>query len=215
MNFFVGGMDSIKNEILFEDLSTFKDDNWELNIKFNLINTWNLEDKIIINWTISNILGFHKDFSIDWSLIQVKPGDFVPVTAAIWSLPSYGWLYNVEFTATATPFFSYDISNSSIDPALLEAKEFVASTTYFEMPWLILIILVIIILLLITMFRKPKEKVVYVQAPQQQPMPNPGYQQPQYQQPQPQQPQYPNNPQYWQPMQQNPQPTPPQINPNN
>ena len=212
MHFFVWGVDSIKNSILFNDLSAFKDDNWELNLKFNLINTWNLEDKIIINGTISNIFWFHKEFTIDWNLIQVKPGDIVPVSAVLWSLPSYGWLYNIEFTATATPFFSYDISNSSIDPTLLEPKEFTASTTFFQMPWLIIVIVIILILLIITIFRKPKEKVVYVQNPQQ-PMPNPGYQQPQYQAPQqPVQPQY-QEPQVAQPQYQ--QPSQPNQNPNN
>lgn len=221
MNFFVWWIDDIKNEISFNDIEANLDDNKDLNLNFVLSNDWNLEDKIEIKGTITNIFWYKKDFTIEWKWIQLTPGTSVPVSAVLWSLPSYGWLYNIEFTATATPFFSYDISNSSIDPTLLESKEFSASTTYFQMPWLIIIIVVIVILLIITIFRKPKEKVVYVQTPQQ-PTPNNGYnayQQPQYQvpqqpqvaQPQPQyqqptQPQYgqptqdPNN--YWQPNQQ-------------
>jgi type II secretory pathway component PulF len=58
--------------------------------------------------------------------------------------------------ATATPFFSYDVSHSNIDPSLLEDKTFTVSTSYFQMPWLILIIVVLVILFLIVAFRKPK-----------------------------------------------------------
>lgn len=221
MTFFVWWIEDINNDISFSDIQANLDDNKDLNLNFVLSNDWNLEDKIEIKGTITNIFWYKKDFTIEWKWIQLTPGTSVPVSAVLWSLPSYGWLYNIEFTATATPFFSYDISNSSIDPTLLEAREFTASTTYFQMPWLIIIIVVIVILLIITIFRKPKEKVVYVQTPQQ-PTPNNGYnayQQPQYQvpqqpqvaQPQPQyqqptQPQYgqptqdPNN--YWQPNQQ-------------
>lgn len=236
MNFFVWWIDDIKNEIIFNDISTELDSNKDLNLNFTLSNEWNLEDKIEINWIITNIFWYKKNFNIEWKGIQLTPWSAVPISAVLWSIPSYGWWYKIEFTATATPFFSYDISNSSIDPTLLEAKEFSASTTFFQMPWLILIILIILILLIVTIFRKPKQKVVYVQAPQQ-PTPNTWYQQPQYQQPQyqqpvqpqqpqvaqpqyqqpaqPQQPQYPNNPQYGQQAPQNPQATPPQYNPNN
>jgi len=232
MKFFVWWIDDLKNEIEIKNIDSFLDKNKDLNIKFLLANIWNLEDKIEINWTISNIFWFKKSFQLYWNWIQLIAGGETAVSAALWSIPSYGWWYKIEFTATATPFFSYDISNSSIEPSLLETKEFTASTTFFQMPWLILIILIILILLIVTIFRKPKQKVIYVQAPQQpqQPIQNPGYQQPQYTQPQqpqyqvpqqptqPQQPQYPNNPQYgqqWQQTPQNPQPTPPQYTPNN
>lgn len=211
MNFFVWWIDDIENKITFNDISTELDSNKDLNLNFILSNEWNLEDKIEIKWTITNIFGYKKDFTIEWKWIQLTPWSSAPVSAVLWSLPSYGWLYNIEFTAIGTPFFSYDISNSSIDPTLLEAKEFTASTTFFQMPWLIIIIVVIVILLIITIFRKPKEKVVYVQTPQQ-PTPNNGYnayQQPQYQVPQQQpQPQYqqPTQPQYGQPTQPNQDP---------
>lgn len=227
MKFFVWGIDDLKNEIEIKNIETFLDDNKDLNLKFLLSNVWNLENKIEINGTISNIFWFKKPFSLYWNWMQLIAGWESMVSAILWSIPSYGGRFKIEFTATATPFFSYDVSNSNIDTSLLETKEFTASTTFFQMPRLILIILIILILLIITIFRKPKEKVVYVQAPQQ-PMPNPWYQQPQYTQPQYQNPQnpqiqqpvqpqqqYPNNPQYGQQVPQNPQPTPPQYNPNN
>jgi type II secretory pathway component PulF len=64
---------------------------------------------------------------------------------------------------TATPFFSYDISKSNIDPTLLEEKTFDASTTYFQMPWMILLFVIMFILIIYLLFRKPKK--VYISAP--------------------------------------------------
>lgn len=221
MKFFVGGIQDIKNELEINNIQSYFNENKELIIKFDISNIWNLEDSLDISWNISNIFWFSKNFVIEWW--KILPDRTLPIEINVWTIASYGWIFNININIVSTPFFSYDISNSSIDPTLLEPKEFTASTTFFQMPWLILIILIILILLIITIFRKPKQKVVYVQAPQQ-----PGYQQPPYTQPeqpqyqapqqpvQPQQPQYPNNSQYWQPIpQQNPQPTPPQYNPNN
>lgn len=223
MKFFVWTLDDIKNEITVDNVELSLDDNKDLIMNFDIKNEWNLENLVELSGTISNIFGYSKKFSIEWW--HVLPGGVWHVTANLGSIPSYGWLFNIDFKAFATPYFSYDISKSSIDPSLIEMKTFEFNTSYFQMPWLIFAIAIIVILLIITLFRKPKQNVVYVQAPQQ-PMPNQGYQQPQYTQPQqpqyqaPQQPvqpqpQYPNNPQYGQPMQQNPQPTPPQYNPNN
>ena len=222
MHFFVWGIQNVKNELQIDNIESHLNENKELILTFNITNIWNLEESLEIWGYVSNIFGYKKEFVVEWW--RVSPNKTLPIEINIGTIASYGWLFDININVVSTPFFSYNISNSSIDPTLLEAKEFTASTTFFQMPWLILIIVIILILLIITIFRKPKQKVVYVQAPQQ-PTPNTGYQQPQYTQPeqpqyqapqQPVQPQYPNNPQYWQPMpQQNPQPTPPQINPNN
>jgi len=218
MDFFVWDVWDIKNEISLNQINVWLNANDFLELAFNVDNVWNLESTVNIHWTISNIFWFKKDFEFNiwniwiwWSLTWII--DLGP-------LPSYWWLYNIKVTATSTPFFSYNVDESLFDKGSLESKDFTVTTSYFEMPRIIIIILVLIILFIIIAFRKPKEKVVYVQAPQQ-PTPNTWYQQPQYQQPQyqqptqPQQPQYPNNPQYGQQAPQNPQATPPQYNPNN
>lgn len=183
MDFFVGTLDDIKNEITATNITTSIDDNKDLQMDFVLSNVGNLEDSITIKWQITNILWFKKEFEIEWKWIQLTPGSSVPVSAKLWSLPGYGWLFKIEFTATATPFFSYDVSHSTIDPSLLEDKTFTVTTTYFQMPWLILIVLVLVIVILFLAFRKPKNKaqpqVVYVQVPQQPTQPTAQPQQPQ------------------------------------
>lgn len=231
MHFFVWGLKDVKNIVTVDNIELLLDDNKDLIMNFDVKNEWNLENLVELSGTISNMFGYSKKFSIEgW---HVLPGSFWHVEANLWSIPSYGWLFNIDFKAFATPYFSYDISNSNIDPSLIEMKTFDFATTYFKMPWLIIAIAIIVILLLITMFRKPKQKVVYVQQPGQpvQPqqqyypqenMSQQGYQQPVQQpvQPQVQQPQQPvqNTQQqmwqpvqnYWQPVQQPEQPVQPQ-----
>lgn len=188
MEFFVWDLWDINNELSVDNAELVLNENKFLELHFNIKNIWNLEDSVILHWTLSNIFWFNKPFEFDawnvwvwWTLSGIID---------LWPLPSYGWLFNVNLTATATPFFSYNIDESKIDASFLEAKDFSMDVSYFEMPRLIIIILVFIILFIITLFRKPKQQVVYVNNPQQ-PMPNNGYwyQQPQqYQQPvQPQQ----------------------------
>lgn len=188
MKFFVWAIDDIKNELIISNTQATLNANKDLILSFNLENKWNLEDAIEIHGTVSNIFWYSKEFTIEWW--KLLPERNLNISWNLGPIPSYWWLFNINFTTISTPYFEYDISNSSIDPSVLEPKEFTASTTFFQMPWLVVIIVIILILLIISIFRKPKEKVVYVNTPQQ-PMPNNGYwyQQPQqYQQPvQPQQ----------------------------
>ena len=164
MNFFVWSLNWIKNELIVNDLNTNVDDNGDLILSFWVENTWNMEDKFDIQWAVKWLFWYNKKFEIvSW---QVAPSKSQYIEANLWSLPSYGWKFNIDFSINATPFFSYDISNANVDPSWLEPKTFDFWTTYFKMPWLILVVVVIFILLLIVLFRKPKQKVVYVQQPQ-------------------------------------------------
>ena len=199
MNFFVWAIDGIKNEFTINDLTTNFDDNNDLIMSFWVENIWNMENTFNIEWTVKWLFWYNKNFEATDG--QLAPGKSQFVEINLGSLPSYGWKYNIDFTINGTPYFSYDISNANVDPARLEPKSWTFGTTYFKMPWLILAVVVIFILLLIVLFKKPKQKVVYVQAPQQPTQPQQPVQQPTQQYTQPAQPQ--------QPVQQPVQPTQP------
>jgi len=198
MDFFVWDAWDIDNKVDLNGINLYINENKFLQLDFNIDNIWNLENQVTIHGTLSNIFWFKKDFEFNvwniwiwWSLTG---------TIDLWPLPNYGWLFNVTLTATATPFFSYNIDESTFDKDLLEPKDFTVTASYFQMPWIAIIILIFVIMFIIVAFRKPKKEVVYVQAPQW-PMPNNWYQQPQYQVPQQnqyQQPQ-PNPTQFQQP----------------
>lgn len=214
MNFFVGAIDGIKNEITVSELTTNFDDNWDLILSFWVNNIWNMENTFDIQWTVNWFFGYNKKFE-STDTAQLTPNKSQYFELNLWSLPSYGWKYNIDFTINGTPYFSYDISNANVDPARLEPKSWTFGTTYFKMPWLILAVVVVFILLLIVLFRKPKQKVVYVQQVQQpqQPVQTQQSQQPTQQYTQPVQPSQPVQQPVQQPTQPIQQPQQPQ-NPN-
>lgn len=204
-HYYVWSLTDIKNELEVSNLEKSINENGELVLTFDVKNLWNLENKISVDWIISNIFWFKKSYTSDqlWIDANVLPWRDISVEVNMWLIPNYWGLFNIEFNVTWTPYFSYDVSDD-FDKSLLEPLTYTEKTTYFEMPWLIAIIIVVVIILLIVLFRKPKPQVVYVQAPQQPQQPQPQYQQPQYQNPQYQQPvnnQVPQQPQYQQPQQ--------------
>ena len=177
MDFFVWDVWDINNEIDLNNINLYLNENKFLQLDFNISNIWNLENQVVVHGTLSNIFWFKKDFEFNVGNIWVWW--FLTGEIDLWPLPSYGWLFNVTMTATATPFFSYNVDESLFDKDLLEPKDFTITASYFQMPWIAIIIFIFVIMFIVIAFRKPKKEVVYVQAPQW-PMPNNGYQQPQY-----------------------------------
>ena len=198
MTFFVGAIDGIKNELTINELNKKFNDNWDFIMSFWVENIWHMENKFDIQWTVKWFFWYNKKFESS-DTIQLAPNRRHYIELNLWSLPSYGWKFDIDFTINGTPYFSYDISNANVDPARLEPKSWEFSTSVFKMPWLILAVVVVFILLLIVLFRKPKQKVVYVQQQPTQPVQQPTqqYTQPVQQPVQPvQQPQQPQNPNY-------------------
>lgn len=203
--YYVWSLDDIKNGLEISNVKKFLNEDWELVVTFDVNNLWNLENKLFVEWNISNMFWFKKNYTSDqlWVDANVLPWSTKSIEINMWLIPNYWGLFNIEFNVTWTPYFSYEVSDD-FDKSLLEPLTYTEKTTYFEMPWLIAIIIVVVIILLMVLFRRPKPQVVYVQTPQQPQQPQPQYQQPQYQNPQYQQPvnnQVPQQPQYQQPQQ--------------
>lgn len=190
-SFFVWWWDGLKNLLSISDLETKLDENDNLILSFYVQNDWNMENSYDIQWNIKWLFNFQREFSAVGG--RVIPGHKEYVEIPLWSLPSYGWLFKISLKIDGTPYFSYDISNANIDPAMLDPKSFEFTTKYFKMPWLICGIILFFIILIILLFRRPKQKVVYIQQPQQpvQPTQQSQYNPQNYQQPvqQPTQPQ--------------------------
>ena len=95
MKFFVWTLDDVKNIIDVENIELSLDDNKDLIMNFDIKNEWNLENLVEISGSVSNIFWYNKKFSIEWW--HVLPGGLWHVTANLWSIPSYGWLFNIDF----------------------------------------------------------------------------------------------------------------------
>jgi len=191
-SFFVWWWDGLKNLLSISDLQTNLDENKNLVLSFYVKNDWNMENSYDIQWNIKWLFNFQRDFLAVSGRVIPWHSEYVEVP--LWALPSYGWLFKINLKINGTPYFSYDISSAKIDPAILEPKSFEFNTSYFKMPWLICCIALFFIILIILLFRRPKQKVVYVQQPQQpvQPTQQSQYNPQNYQQPvQPQQPMQP------------------------
>ena len=164
MTFFVWWWDWIINSLDISDLKVVQNEKKDLILSFLVNNIWNMENSYNISWIMKWWFNYNKEFTaLSW---RVTPWGSEYVEINLWLLPSYGWKYNIDFTINWTPYFSYDISNLDIDESLFSPKSFSFSSSYFVFPWILLLVVVIFILLLIVLFRKPKQKVVYVQQPQ-------------------------------------------------
>ena len=189
-SFFVWWWDWLKNLLDIDNVQTKLDENDNLILSFNVNNKWNMENSYEILWSIKWLFNFQKDFLAVSGRVIPWGNEYVEIPLG--SLPSYGWLFKINFTIKWTPYFAYDISNAKIDPNMLETKTFDFNTNYFKMPWLIFGIIVIFLILVILMLRKPKQKVIYVQQSSQGQQPQ-QTQQPQQSAQQYTQPRTPNN----------------------
>ena len=139
IDIFVWTTESIKNEIEISNFTTNLDENSDLIISFKLTNIWNLSNNLIIKWNINNkFWSLNKNFEIEWWIIQ--PWQSISITKNIgWIWKSYWWLFDISLAVESTPHFEFDVSKSNIDPDLVETKEFEASTSFVQVPRLLLL----------------------------------------------------------------------------
>jgi hypothetical protein len=164
LDFFVVWDFTGDNKISIKQTEIYMDPNWAITIDWIVKNDSALNNIVNITWTISNIFWYHKVFSIQdikikaWTEFKFSNKDLNINNY----LPRYKWLFNIKLDITYKPYFDFDIKNLKIDKKVLEEKNLIYSTNYFEMPRIIFWILILIIILLFLVFRKPKTKIVYV-----------------------------------------------------
>jgi len=136
------------------------DEEKNVNITFSLNNSWLIDQSVKINWTISNIFGFKRSFSLPDQII--KANSKIWLTWNLGKLPFYKWLFTIKLTINYKPYFDFDVSNSWLDPKVLEWWNLTQSTSLFFFPRLVVgIIIIFIVLIRLAFLRKPK--VVYIE----------------------------------------------------
>jgi len=163
-SFFVWWWDWLQNILDVDNIQTKVDENGNLILSFNVDNKWNMENSYEIIGSMKWLFNFQKDFLAVSGRVIPWGSEYVEIPLGL--LPTYGWLFKINFAITWTPYFSYDITNAKIDSNFLKPKTFEFSTNYFKMPWLIFGIIIIFLILVIFIFKKQKTKVVYVKQPQ-------------------------------------------------
>lgn len=154
MSFFIWSAESIKNEISISNFSAKLDENNDVILNLNIENIWNLSDKVVLKWTIKNKLWWlDKDIEIDAWIIE--PWKTITITKNVGSIGKcYWWLFDVSLNAESTPHFSFDITNSNIDPELIESKIFSSSTSLTYIPRMILWVIIFGIIVMIVVIRR-------------------------------------------------------------
>ncbi len=163
LDFFIVWEFTWENNMSISNVNSYLNPDWQLTIDWSIHNDSALNNLASIQWSISSIFGYSKEFSIND--IKIKAWSSAPFSNKDLNLnnylPRYKWFFNIKLDITYKPYFDFDISNINIDPKTLEAKQLSYTTNYFEMPWIIIWWLVLFIILLFLIFRKPK--VVYIQ----------------------------------------------------
>ena len=93
MKFFIWSVD-IKNELTAKNLTTKLDDNWDLILSFWVENIWNMENTFDIQWNVKWLFGYNKKFESS-DTAQLAPSRSQYFELNLWSLPSYGWKFDI------------------------------------------------------------------------------------------------------------------------
>ena len=117
-----------------------------LKLGFLIENAGNISQNISITGTITNMLGFEKDFSITTQ--QIAPGSTSELKANVGILPIYKWLYNISFNIQNTPQFIFPIANEK-----LKQPWYMSDTaSIFIFSRIRVVVLIIVLLLLYKLF---------------------------------------------------------------
>lgn len=164
LDFFVAWEFTWTNKISIKKNDISLDPSWAIIIDGIIQNDSALNNVVNITWIISNIFGYHKEFVL--SGIKLKASGESAFNNKDLSdknyLPRYKWLFNIKLHISYQPYFEFDASNLKLDPDVLEEKQMIYSTNYFEMPRTIVWVWALVVLLMFFAFRKPKTKIVYV-----------------------------------------------------
>jgi hypothetical protein len=128
-------------------------DKGELEIGMKIKNLWNVDSVITIQWNISNIFGFKRPIVMSGTILQNKEGI---LTANIWPLPFYKWMFTIKLTIKDKPEFGFDGAKFGIDPKIIAWWEKTITMLYFRAHWRMLVTLLLCMTILYTTLRKRK-----------------------------------------------------------
>lgn len=143
------------------EILNFSNKEWMLS--FSIKNTFPFDQNIGFSAVISNIFWFKKELFLSWDIIGYNATkDF---TVDISDLPYYKWPFNLKMKINNKPHFDFDITNSGIDPNILNGSEVEKNISFFifDKSQLIILVILALIIFLIKMAFFTKPKVVYIE----------------------------------------------------
>lgn len=138
----------IDSKINIKDVTINKTNNTD-RLNLNITNNWNIDQQIIISWTISNILWYNQIFIITWQTIKAQ--EDIILSTEINNLPWYKGLFSVNTQISYTPIFNFDITNHNIPNEYITpwviniSKNIILRNMYYIITILIILLLLWII----------------------------------------------------------------------
>ena len=139
----------INSKINIKDITINKFNHTD-KLNLNITNNWNIDQKITISWTISNILWYNQTFTITWQTIKAQKD--IILSTEINNLPWYKGLFNIDTQISYNPIFNFDITNHNIPneyitPGIINiTKNIILRNIYYILAFLIILILLWIII---------------------------------------------------------------------
>lgn len=121
-------------------------------IVLEIMNKWNIDQKINLTWTIKNIFWYKQHFEISGSTIGKNQK--IELMSNELRIPSYKWFFIVTSNLTNEPIFDFDISNTDLQKEYSTA--WLTVIRNYTMLWsrLYITLFVLIILLIIALVTK-------------------------------------------------------------
>ena len=163
LSFFVWDAGDISTEIIVKDIKTELNELNQLVLWLDLYNSGNVNSSFTVNGKVTNMFWFESTFMITWG--EISSNQMTTTIATLGEIPSYKWLYSIDFEIESKPKFSFNINDFEMDDSQLKKTITKAHTSFFEIPRMIIWVWVVVIFLLFIAFRKKKPQVVYVQQP--------------------------------------------------
>jgi len=143
-------LNSLKSDIFSSNkkIKASVDSKWNLNIDLSLQNDWNMDQNVNIKWRIYNALWFEKTFEFKDKLVSAWRTELL--NSNLWILPTYKWIFNVEFTLNSEVKSKFDISKLKWD---FKPTTMTESWTIFIFTWIWLIVAAVILLIIYMLLR--------------------------------------------------------------
>ena len=153
----------IKSQIKIWSIKTTKD--WKItNFQIWFKNIWNTTQNATISWTITNILGFKKQLKLDQNTVSIEPNKEIQIKTNNKDLilPTYKWLFTVNFEITNKPVFNFNISswNNILKEVVLGGNFKASKIIFIANPYFYWILVIFLVLIYLAFFRKRKTIII-------------------------------------------------------
>jgi len=133
-------------------IKVYKKNN-EIFIQAHLINTWDVDEDLILSWILLNKLWYHKSFLFSKTL---RSNWDIIISWSLWKLPFYKWFYKIQlkWEAQAKIAFSKDALPDKLKlPMVISEQKIV-----FFMPRVIILIVIGTIIIIFVIYNKPRSR---------------------------------------------------------